>query len=48
MKGEMHPLDLKNSVAESLDEMIKPIREHFFHGKAKELYDFVKSQEVTR
>lgn len=47
-KGEIHPLDLKNAVAESLDIMIKPIREHFESGKAKELYDFVKKQEVTR
>ncbi len=48
MKGEIHPLDLKNAVAISLDAMIAPIREHFESGKAKELYDFVKKQEVTR
>lgn len=48
VKGEVHPLDLKNAVAQNLDAMIKPIREHFEHGKAKELFEFVKKQEVTR
>ncbi len=47
-KGEVHPLDLKNAVAENMDAMIKPIREHFEKGKAKELYGFVKKQEITR
>lgn len=47
-KGAVHPLDLKNAVAQHLDTMIKPIREHFEHGRAKELYDFVRKQEVTR
>ncbi len=47
-EGKIHPLDLKNAVAQNLDTMIKPIREHFEKGKAKELYDFVRKQEVTR
>ncbi len=47
-KGDLHTSDLKASVTNYLDEMIKPIREHFEKGKAKELYEFVKSQEVTR
>ncbi|MEM5802125.1 MAG: tyrosine--tRNA ligase [Candidatus Aenigmatarchaeota archaeon] len=48
-EGEIHPLDLKNAVAEKLDELIKPIREHFEKDKkARELYGFVKSQEITR
>jgi len=48
-KGELHPLDLKRAVAEYLDEMISPIRKHFeTDEKAKELYEFVKSQRVTR
>ncbi len=46
--GDLHPVDLKNSVSEYLDEMIQPIREHFEHGKSKELYEFVRKQEVTR
>ena len=48
-EGKIHPLDLKNSVAEALDILIKPIREHFEKNKkAKELYDVVKKTEITR
>jgi tyrosyl-tRNA synthetase len=48
-KGELHPLDLKNAVAMHIGEMIAPIREHFEKNKkARELYDFVKAQEITR
>ncbi len=44
----LHPLDLKNATATYLDLMIEPIRKHFERGKAKELYEFVKKQEITR
>jgi tyrosyl-tRNA synthetase len=48
-KGELYPLDLKNTVAELLIKLIRPIREHFEKNKyANELYSFVKQQEVTR
>ncbi len=48
-KGEIHPLDLKNATAEALDEIIKPIREHFEKNKkAKALYEMVKKAEITR
>lgn len=48
-KGQIHPLDLKNAVAEKLDELIKPVREHFVKNKkAKELYKIVKQQKITR
>jgi len=48
-QGKIHPLDLKNSVAETLDILIKPIREHFEKNKrAKELYEIVKRAEITR
>ena len=48
-KGDIHPLDLKNSVATYMNEFIAPIREHFEKNrKAKELYKFVKKQEITR
>jgi tyrosyl-tRNA synthetase len=47
--GKVHPLDLKNAVAEYLDKEIKPIREHFERNKkARALYDFVRKSEVTR
>ena len=46
--GDIHPADLKNAVAVHIDKLIEPVRKHFEHGKAKELYDFVRKQEVTR
>lgn len=46
---EIHPLDLKNSVVEYLDKLIKPIREHFEKDKkARELYETVKKEKITR
>lgn len=48
-KGQIHPLDLKNTVADKLNELIKPVREHFVKNKkARELYETVKQQEITR
>lgn len=47
--GKLHPSDLKNAVAFYLNELIKPIREHFEKNKkAKELYETVKKFKVTR
>jgi tyrosyl-tRNA synthetase len=47
--GNLHPLDLKNAVSKALDTHIAPIREHFEKNKhAKELYEFVKSAEISR
>ena len=49
LEGRLHPADLKQGVADALNQLIKPIREHFEKDKrAKELYEFVKSQEITR
>ncbi|MCX6706646.1 MAG: tyrosine--tRNA ligase [Candidatus Woesearchaeota archaeon] len=49
VKGEVHPMDLKQSTAVYIDRMIRPVREHFEKNrKAKELLDQVKSFEVTR
>jgi tyrosyl-tRNA synthetase len=48
-EGQIHPMDLKNAVAEHIEKIVKPMREHFEKNKkARELYDFVKKQEVTR
>ncbi|MEM4311875.1 MAG: tyrosine--tRNA ligase [Nitrososphaerales archaeon] len=48
-EGSLHPLDLKEATANYLNQLIKPIREHFEKDKrAKELYELVKSYEVTR
>jgi len=47
--AELHPLDLKNSVAFYLNEMIKPIREHFEKNpKAAKLYAQIKETKTTR
>ena len=46
---EIHPLDLKQAVATSLDSMIFPVREHFrTHAKAKKLKEQVESFQITR
>jgi tyrosyl-tRNA synthetase len=48
-EGKLHPLDLKNAVAEHVEKMVKPIREHFENDKkARELYNFVRQQKITR
>jgi len=47
--GEIHPLDLKNAVADALDRLIAPVREHFERNRrANRLYQLVRSAEVTR
>ena len=48
-KGELHPVDLKNMVADKINELINPVREHFSKNKkAKELQDKVRGFQVTR
>lgn len=48
-KGDLHPMDLKNATSVYLDKLIEPIRTHFEKNKkAKDLYNFVKKQKVTR
>src|SRR3989344_387120 len=48
-KGELHPMDLKASVARSLNELLKPVRLHFEKNKkANELLMQVSGFEVTR
>ncbi len=47
--GKIHPTDLKGFVAEELEKRIRPVREHFERDKkAKELYDKVRSYQITR
>jgi tyrosyl-tRNA synthetase len=47
--GALHPLDLKNAVAAALDELLAPIRTWFEKdSRARELYEFVRMQEITR
>jgi len=48
-QGELFPLDLKNAVAEHIDKLIQPVREHFEKNqKAKELLEEVKSFKISR
>ncbi|MEM5879393.1 MAG: tyrosine--tRNA ligase [Candidatus Aenigmatarchaeota archaeon] len=48
-QGELHPLDLKNAVADYLDQMIKPVREHFEkNSKAREFLELMKKAKITR
>ncbi len=48
-EGKLHPLDLKNAVSSQLNQLIAPVRQHFEkNNKARTLYEFVKSQDVTR
>lgn len=48
-RGEIHPLDLKNSVAYYIDKLIEPTRRHFEKNKrAAELLARLSRFEVTR
>ncbi len=48
-QGELHPLDLKKNVSRYINKLVKPIRKHFQEDEeARELYEFIKQQEVTR
>ncbi|MEM0372287.1 MAG: tyrosine--tRNA ligase [archaeon] len=44
--GQLHPADLKNAVSEELNQIIKPLREHF--EKHSEFLEVYKSLEITR
>ncbi|MCP3681177.1 MAG: tyrosine--tRNA ligase [bacterium] len=47
--GKLHPLDLKNGVADHLDQLIEPVRTHFEKNKkAADLLKQVESFNVTR
>ncbi|MEK6968466.1 MAG: tyrosine--tRNA ligase [Nanoarchaeota archaeon] len=48
-EGKIHPADLKTAVAESLNELLEPVREHFKKNeRARELLEKVSSYKVTR
>ncbi|MEM7821243.1 MAG: tyrosine--tRNA ligase [Candidatus Aenigmatarchaeota archaeon] len=47
--GELHPLDLKNTVAEEIIKILDPVRRYFEKNReAKELLEFVRAQQITR
>jgi len=45
-EGKLHPLDLKNAVADSLIEILKPVREYF--DRHSDVLEEMKKIEVTR
>ncbi len=45
---KLHPMDLKNAMADALYTLIEPVEKHFQTGKAKQLLEEVQSFEVTR
>jgi len=48
-EGQLHPADLKKAVAYYLNELIKPVREHFENNKeTKALKEKIMSFKVTR
>ena len=48
-KGELHPADLKSSVAAYINEFVEPVRKHFEKNqKARELLDAIRGYKVTR
>lgn len=48
-RGEVHPSDLKESVAYELSEILSPVREYFEKNpEAKELLRFMKTLVITR
>ncbi len=47
--NQLHPMDLKEATGKCINDILLPIRKHFEENKeAKELYQEVKSYEVTR
>lgn len=49
IKGDIHPLDLKNATAEALIKFLEPVRRYFEENKeAKSLLETLKSSTLTR
>lgn len=47
--GDLHPLDLKNTMVTYLDRMVEPVRTHFEKNKrAREMLEVVMSYQITR
>lgn len=47
--GKLHPLDLKKAVAETLIEILAPVRRHFeVNREAREVLEILRKTQVTR
>ncbi len=46
--GRIHPLDLKNAVAEYIAEMLEPARKYFREGPGRKYYEELAQLRITR
>jgi len=47
-KGKLHPMDLKNSVAEALVVLLEPARRHFEKPKNRKMLEELEKLIITR
>ncbi len=47
-EGKLHPLDLKNDVADYLSKLLEPVRRHFENPSAKKTLEELREMRVTR
>ena len=48
LSGKIHPRDLKPAVADAINTILEPVRQHFAQGEPKALLDKIKIFKVTR
>lgn len=49
VEGNLHPGDVKPALARHLNEILKPVRDHFTNNaEAKKLLDTIKKYKVTK
>ena len=46
--GKLHPGDLKACLAEYINAMLQPVRDHFASGEPKKLLEAVRAYKTTR
>jgi tyrosyl-tRNA synthetase len=48
-EGKLHPMDLKNGVAEELGKILEPVKSYFENNKeAKECLEAIRKAKITR
>lgn len=47
-EGKLHPMDLKNGTANSINKLLEPVRKHFEKGKPHDLLEQVQAMKTTR
>ena len=49
LEKKIHPMDLKNTIAKYINELLEPVRQHFKKNKkAKKLFETVTKYQITR